>query len=143
MRALSLKMTAFGPYHHTQHINFEELGDETIFLITGPTGAGKTTIFDAICYALYGKASGSDRDQDTLRSHFASSDLPTEIEFTFSIRDETYKVVRSPKQSKRKERGEGFTEDPARAELYDIAENRLLSSKIKDVNELLEEKLGL
>ncbi|UFU01242.1 AAA family ATPase [Radiobacillus kanasensis] len=143
MRAISLKMTAFGPYHHTQHINFEELGEETIFLITGPTGAGKTTIFDAICYALYGKASGSDRDQDSLRSHFANTDLPTEIEFIFAIRDKTYKVVRNPKQLKHKERGEGFTEDPARAELYDLTEDRLLSSKIKDVNEVLEEKLGL
>ncbi|SDJ68563.1 AAA family ATPase [Sediminibacillus albus] len=145
MRAISLSMTAFGPYKEKQTVDFREIGEETIFLITGPTGAGKTTIFDAICYALYGRASGSDRDHDSLRSHFAEIDFSTEISFCFSLRGKTYHVTRYPKQLKRKARGEGLTEDPARAELYEIQDGQkvLLSSKIKDVNETLEEKLGL
>ncbi len=145
MRAKKLSMTAFGPYKETQMIDFQEIGNESIFLITGPTGAGKTTIFDAICYALYGRASGNDRDHDSLRSHFAEIDQPTEVSFEFALRGKTYQVNRFPKQKKRKERGDGFTEDPARAELYEINDGKtvLAASKIKDVNEMLEEQLGL
>ncbi|MEN2766233.1 AAA family ATPase [Ornithinibacillus xuwenensis] len=144
MRALSLSLTAFGPYLEKQVINFEELGDETIFLITGPTGAGKTTIFDGICYALYGKASGSDRDQDSLRSHFAANDEPTEVQFRFALNQKEYEIIRHPKQQKKKERGEGFTDEPAKAILYEIinGERELISSRIKDVNETIESKLG-
>ncbi|WP_179107156.1 AAA family ATPase [Sediminibacillus massiliensis] len=145
MRAITLTMTAFGPYNNEQTIDFRELGNESIFLITGPTGAGKTTIFDAICYALYGKASGSDRDQDSLRSHFAEVGKATEISYTFALKDKTYKVIRNPKQLKLKERGEGFTEEPARAVMYEIdgEGHKLVTSKIKDVNDLIEQKLGL
>ncbi|MDC3415317.1 AAA family ATPase [Aquibacillus salsiterrae] len=145
MRAISLTMTAFGPYCEKQTIRFSDLGEESIFLITGPTGAGKTTIFDAICYALYGRASGSDRDQDSLRSHFATIDQPTEVTFVFGLKEKIYQVTRYPKQQKRKERGDGYTDDPARAELYEVDDDKLqlISSKIKDVNEFLEDQLGL
>lgn len=145
MRAISLTMAAFGPFCARQTIYFNELGNESIFLITGPTGAGKTTIFDAICYALYGRASGSERDQDSLRSHFAKIDQPTEVVFTFLLKDRQYEIVRRPKQQKKKARGEGFTEEPANAELYEYANNekKLLTSRVKEVNESLEEKLGL
>ncbi|MFB4169161.1 AAA family ATPase [Virgibacillus sp. JSM 102003] len=144
MRAISLSLTAFGPYWNKQVINFNELGGESVFLITGPTGAGKTTIFDAICFALYGRASGSDRDQDTLRSHFASIDEPTEVRFRFILNQKEYEVIRNPKQLKRKERGEGYTDEPAKAVLYEIIndERRLISSRVKEVSESLEEKLG-
>ncbi|WP_053075079.1 AAA family ATPase [Ornithinibacillus californiensis] len=144
MRAIKLSMTAFGPYLEKQTINFDMLGDESIFLITGPTGAGKTTIFDAICYALYGKASGSDRDQDSLRSHFAAVEEPTEVEFQFALNNHVYEIIRNPKQLKKKDRGEGFTEEPAKAVLYEImdGEKQLISSRIKDVNETIEERLG-
>jgi len=144
MRAIKLSLTAFGPYLEKQTVDFDRLGDESIFLITGPTGAGKTTIFDAICYALYGKASVSDRDQDSLRSHFAAVEEPTEVEFRFALNNHVYEIVRNPKQLKKKERGEGYTEEPAKAVLYEIIENekQLVSSRIKDVNETIEEKLG-
>ncbi|WP_406944026.1 AAA family ATPase [Halobacillus sp. SY10] len=145
MKALTLTMAAFGPYRHKQVVDFTTLGEESIFLITGPTGAGKTTIFDAMCFALYGRASGSDRDQDSMRSHFADSGEPTYVEFTFELRGKTYRIVRMPKQMKRKERGEGWKEDPARADFYIIQdeEEKLVASKIKEVNEYIEEILGL
>lgn len=144
MRAISLSIKAFGPYWDEQTINFSELGEESIFLITGPTGAGKTTIFDAICYALYGRASGSDRDQDSLRSHFATMDDQTEVQFHFALNQKEYIVSRSPKQYKKKERGEGYTDDPPKAILYEIKDGKkeLVYSRIKEVNETLENKLG-
>src|SRR5690606_37631941 len=120
MRALTLSMTAFGPYKEKQVIDFTQLGEETLFLITGPTGAGKTTIFDAMCFALYGKASGDDREHDTLRSHFAAEDDLTEVTFHFTIHQKEFIVIRRPKQLKRKARGDGYTEQPPQAELYEV-----------------------
>lgn len=145
MRAITLEFAAFGPYKDRQWIDFRSLGEETIFLITGPTGAGKTTIFDAICYALYGKASGSDRDVDSFRSHFSSPDDSTFVSFTFFLKDSYYTVNRKPKQPKRKTRGEGYREEPAQAELYQIinGEKSLVYSKINDVNEMIQQMLGL
>ncbi|WP_082234048.1 AAA family ATPase [Halobacillus massiliensis] len=145
MRALRLTMNAFGPFKHKQQVDFTELGNEAIFLITGPTGAGKTSIFDAICFALYGKASGTDRDQDTLKSHFATPEETTYVEFEFLLRGKHYRIVRHPKQLKKKERGEGLKEEPTRADLYMIqnGEDRLMASKIKEVNEVVEELLRL
>ncbi|MFD1018414.1 AAA family ATPase [Thalassobacillus hwangdonensis] len=145
MKALSLTMAAFGPYRDRQTIDFTELGEESIFLVTGPTGAGKTTIFDALCFALYGKASGTDRDHDTLRSHFSPPELATEVEYVFQIHGETYRVIRSPKQKKPKARGEGYTDDPAKAELYQKVDQgeKLIASRIMEVNESLEQLLSL
>lgn len=144
MRAIELHFQAFGPYHDKQSINFNTLGDESIFLITGPTGSGKTTIFDSICYALYGRASGSDRDQDSLRSHFAEPGFLTEVTFVFSLKNKTYKVHRSPKQERMRKRGEGLTEVPAKASIYVLNESdnwELLSSRIATVNEIIEDLL--
>ncbi|KHE71645.1 AAA family ATPase, partial [Halobacillus sp. BBL2006] len=145
MRALSLTMNAFGPYRVKQTIDFSTLGEESIFLITGPTGAGKTTIFDAMCFALYGRASGSDRDQDSMRSHFADPEDTTFVDFQFELRGKAYRIVRMPKQMRKKERGEGWKEDPARAELYMEHSDgeKLIASKIKEVNDYIEEILSL
>ncbi|MGN8647011.1 AAA family ATPase [Gracilibacillus sp. HCP3S3_G5_1] len=146
MRALNLELTAFGPYRKQQRIDFTELGEEPIFLITGPTGAGKTTIFDAICYSLYGRASGADRDQDAFRSHFANLSEITSVSFTFELHQKKYRIVRSPKQQKPKARGEGFTEEAASASLYVFNQDQqweLIVSKIKEVNETIEEMIGL
>ncbi|WP_079480020.1 AAA family ATPase [Halobacillus salinus] len=145
MRALTLTMNAFGPYREKQVVDFSALGDESIFLITGPTGAGKTTIFDAMCFALYGRASGSDRDQDSMRSHFADEGETTYVDFQFELRNRQYRIVRMPKQRRKKERGEGYKEDPARSDLYMVTdgEEKLLATKIKEVNEQIEDILGL
>ncbi|MDX8046181.1 AAA family ATPase [Gracilibacillus sp. S3-1-1] len=146
MRALKLELTAFGPYREKQLIDFTKLGSEPIFLVTGPTGAGKTTIFDAICYSLYGRASGNDRDQDGFRSHFANASEQTTVSFTFTLHHKEYQVVRSPKQQKPKARGEGYTEEAASASFYlikDEGKKELIVSKIKEVNETIEEMIGL
>ena len=83
MRPIRLVMSAFGPYAGKQEIDFDKLGVSGLYLITGDTGAGKTTIFDGIKYALYGEASGNNRDSSMLRSKYADNDTPTTVELTF------------------------------------------------------------
>ena len=91
MKPIHLEMTAFGPYKHDEVIDFAKLKDNRLFLISGPTGAGKTSIFDAICFAIYGTSSGTDRDQTRmLRSDFADDDTHTAVEFTFEMRSRKY-----------------------------------------------------
>jgi len=103
MKPLKLTITAFGPYKHTEVIDFQQLGEFRLFAISGKTGAGKTTIFDAICYALYGSGSGEDR-QDTamLRSGFAADDVYTSVELVFEMRGKVYQIVRQPGHIKAK-----------------------------------------
>ena len=117
MRPLKLVMSAFGPYAKEEVIDFELLEGKNIFLITGPTGAGKTTIFDAISYALYGEASGSTRENDSLRSDFAMANRLTDVELDFELRGEKYHIKRTLQQMKPKVKGEGFTNQSAEAEL--------------------------
>ena len=83
MRPIKLVMTGFESYKDRTEISFEKLGSKGLYLITGDTGAGKTTIFDAITFALYGKASGDDRNPEMLRSHFADEKTPTVVELDF------------------------------------------------------------
>lgn len=135
-------MQAFGPYADIETIDFTQLGNRTMFVISGKTGAGKTTIFDAISYAIYGKASGEDRNGPELRSQFARADLVTEVSLDFAIRNKVYSITRLPQQPKKKEKGEGYTTLPAKAELYSWDENgekKLLATKINDVEEKIKE----
>ena len=118
MRPLKLVLSAFGPYAGKEEIDFSAFGKSGIYLITGDTGAGKTTIFDAITYALFGEASGENRKNDMLRSKYAGPGTKTFAELTFEYRGEEYKVVRCPAQKIEKERGEGKTDKPASAELH-------------------------
>ena len=118
MRPLKLVLSAFGPYAGKEEIDFSVFGKSGIYLITGDTGAGKTTIFDAITYALFGEASGENRKNDMLRSKYAGPGTKTFAELTFEYRGEEYKVVRCPAQKIEKERGEGKTDKPASAELH-------------------------
>jgi len=108
MRPLQLKISGFGPYAGTQELDLEKLGRSGLYLITGDTGAGKTTIFDAICYALFGEASGNNREPAMLRSQYAAEDAPTEVELTFENAGKVYTVKRNPEYLRRKKRGEGF-----------------------------------
>ena len=142
MKPLKLTMQAFGPYAGREEIDFTQLGSRTMFVISGKTGAGKTTIFDAISYAIYGKASGEDRNGPELRSQFASDDLLTEVSLDFSLRDKVYSITRSPQQLKKKDKGDGFTQLGAKAELYmwnEDGEKKLIASKISDVEEKIKE----
>lgn len=135
-------MKAFGPYADVETIDFTQLGNRTMFVISGKTGAGKTTIFDAISYAIYGKASGEDRNGPELRSQFARADLVTEVSLDFAIRNKVYSITRLPQQPKKKEKGDGFTTLPAKAELYSWDENgekKLLATKINEVEEKIKE----
>lgn len=117
MRPLTLTMTAFGPYANKQVIDFTKLQSKNLFLISGATGSGKTTIFDAICFALYGESSGSARTAESLRSHFASAHTLTTVSLLFELNNVQYLVERIPKQLKPKSRGEGFTEQSVQANL--------------------------
>ena len=120
MRPLKLKMRAFGAYVKPVELDFEKgLGDNNFFLIHGATGAGKTTILDAICYALYGESSGGSRKSSMLRSEQALPNEKTEVEFEFSLRGKKYRIKRNPKYIRARFRGDGTTEEKASAEIYE------------------------
>lgn len=142
MRPLKLTLQAFGPYAGKETIDFSQLGNRTMFVISGKTGSGKTTIFDGISYAIYGKASGEDRNGPELRSQFAAEDVLTEASLEFSLRNKRYLVTRSPQQERKKKSGEGTTTITAKAELYEIdetGEKKLLGSNVREVEEKIKE----
>lgn len=141
MRPIRLVMSAFGPYAGKETLDFRNLQGNNIFLITGPTGAGKTTIFDAISYALFGEASGSSRDKSDLRSDFAEADIPTYVELEFELRGKTYIIKRHPQQEKKKARGEGYTIKEAIAEL--ALPDGSVVTRINSVDEKIGEILGI
>lgn len=141
MRPLKLKISAFGPYAGTTEFDFAKLGTGGLYLITGDTGAGKTTIFDAITYALYGETSGSNREVSMLRSKYADESTPTEVELIFSYRDKEYTVKRNPEYEKLKARGEGTTKQTANAEI--IYPDGKVITRIKDVDNAIKEIIGI
>ncbi len=141
MRPIKLTMAAFGPYAGTTQVDFSRFGEKGLFLITGDTGAGKTTIFDGISYALYGEASGSTRDPESLRSGFASPDTETSVTLTFDYRGKVYTVTRSPRYDRPKRRGEGLSTHPATAELL-LPDGSAITS-VRGVNDKLLAIIGL
>ena len=108
MRPLKLKVSGFGPYAGSQELDFELLGSSGLYLITGDTGAGKTTIFDAITFALFGEASGDHREPGMLRSKYAKPEDPTAVELTFAYDGKRYTVKRSPEYERAKKSGTGY-----------------------------------
>ncbi|WNV57415.1 AAA family ATPase [Oscillospiraceae bacterium NTUH-002-81] len=106
MRPLRLTMSAFGPYAGKTELSLEQLGTRGLYLVTGDTGAGKTTIFDAITFALFGEASGDSRTADMLRSKYADAGTPTQVELVFAYAGKTYKVRRSPEYERPAKRGD-------------------------------------
>ena len=141
MRPLKITMSAFGPYAGEITLDMQKLGKSGIYLITGDTGAGKTTIFDAISYALYGEASGNYRENTTLRSKYASADTPTFVELEFEYNNEIYKINRNPEYPRPNKRGEGFTKQSANAEL--VMPDGSVITKIKEVSAKVEEIIGI
>ncbi|MBQ6632687.1 MAG: SMC family ATPase [Ruminococcus sp.] len=141
MRPLKLTMSAFGPYSGKTVLDLDSLGEKGLYLITGDTGAGKTTIFDAITFALYGEASGDNREASMLRSKYAEDQTPTYVELVFSYGGKTYTVKRNPEYERPKARGEGFTSQKAEAELY-YPDGRVIS-KQRDVDNSVRDIMGI
>lgn len=141
MRPITLTMSAFGPYAVKTVIELDKLGTNGLYLITGDTGAGKTTIFDAITYALYGEASGNTRDVNMFRSKYAEPSTPTEVELTFEYAQKIYTVKRNPEYDRPKARGEGYTTEKANAELH-YPDGRVVT-KLKEVNKALVDIMGI
>ena len=120
MKPILLEMHAFGPFAHKQVIDFRELGDRNFFLIHGPTGSGKTTILDGICYALFGDSSGGEREGRQMRSHHAGNETLTEVSLDFALGVDRYRIKRIPEQMRKALRGGGETKQNQSAELWQI-----------------------
>ena len=139
MKPLKLTMSAFGPYKDKVELDFTKIGNEGIFLITGDTGAGKTTIFDGISFALYGETSGTTRTISSIRSNFALPETETFVELEFIHKNIKYKIKRVPLYKKLKKNGNGFTKSLADATLE--YENQIVTG-ISNVNQKVEEILN-
>ncbi|MDQ7785330.1 MAG: SMC family ATPase, partial [Desulfomonilaceae bacterium] len=149
MKPIKLVASAIGPYSGEQVLDFRVLGDRTLFLIHGPTGSGKTTILDAISFALYGECSGGEREIKRMRSDHADPSVPTEATLDFRLGKHVYRVYRRPEQQLPKKRGEGTTIRRAMAALYkrtgledDSLEGEVIASQWSKVTEAVEQLLG-
>lgn len=145
MKPLKLSMQAFGPFAGRQEVDFTRLGENPLFLINGTTGAGKTTILDGICYALYGSTTGNEREGKQMRCDFADPSVTTGVTLEFALGDKCYRIEREPEQERSKQKGAGTTVQPAKVGLYDVTGSgqALLSNKAKEVGEYVEGLLGL
>ena len=143
MRPLKLTMQAFGPYAEKTVIDMEQLGGQGLYLITGDTGAGKTTIFDGVCYALFGKASGDSRTVNMFRSEYAEPGVITYAELLFDYGGTKYLVHREPRQKIPKKRGEGETDLNTTIEIYVYGQEKPIASGENEVNDRIRSILGL
>ncbi len=142
MKPLKLTLSAFGPYADETVIDFTQLGGQGLFLVTGDTGAGKTTIFDGITFALYGETSGGVREASMLRSKYAKPETPTYAEYIFEYKDAVYTVKRSPDYERPKTRGTGMTTQKGEA-LLTFSDGRAPVTKLKEVNQAVTDLIGL
>lgn len=134
-------MSAFGPYAGEVKVDFAQLGERGLYLITGDTGAGKTTIFDGITFALYGEASGNNRESDMFRSKYAKEETPTFVELEFQYRNEVYRVRRNPEYLRPAKKGKGLTTEKADAQL-EYPDGKIIT-KSKEVTKAVVELIGL
>ena len=144
MRPLRLEMTAFGPYPKEVILDFAVLANQSMFLITGPTGAGKTSILDAIVYALYGQTSGGLRDGADMRSDYADATTPTAVVFEFQVGDHRYRMERTPKQELQKKRGNGTRTVLATAAISEWIDEewKLLTTKAQEIRDYVQQIIG-
>ena len=145
MRPLMLRMQAFGPYADVTEVDFSRFGERGLYLICGDTGAGKTMLFDAVTFALFGEASG-DRDTRTLRSDFADPTTPTEVTLSFEHAGVTYEITRSPQQelARRRNAGKGASSTVTRSATAEMrCGETVLGSNVRQVGERVNELLGL
>ncbi len=145
MRPLRLVMRAFGPYADEQVLDFTELGERRFLLVHGPTGAGKSSILDALCFALFGETSGQERVAAEMRSHHADVERPTEVELEFCVGEERWHVLRRPEQELPKKRGEGTRRFPPEATLSRLDGDgaaTVVADKWARVTEECERRLG-
>ncbi|GAA3918341.1 SMC family ATPase [Litoribacillus peritrichatus] len=147
MRPNTLTIQAFGPFADTQTIEFDRLGANPLFLINGPTGAGKSSILDAICFALYGQTTGKEREATQMRCDHSDASLLTEVSLSFSLGTHQYRVRRSPTQEKPKARGEGTTTHQTEAQLWETdafgEESLLVPKSASEVTKTIENLTGL
>lgn len=141
MRPIKLTVSAFGPYAEKIVLDLDQFGTSGLYLITGDTGAGKTTIFDAITYALYGEPSGDTREVSMFRSKYAKPETLTEVELVFSYGDKEYTVKRNPEYERPKTRGEGFTKQKAEAVL-EYPDGHVIT-KEREVTKAIESIMGI
>lgn len=146
MRPLNLELRAFGPYAKEQKLDFSVLGANTLFLIWGPTGAGKTAIIDAMSFALFGQSSGQLREPAQMRSQHAAPGDATEVVFDFAVGPDHYRVRRSPEQERLAKRGGGVTQEAHKAELHQLkpdgSEGDLLAARPSEVSDRIQSLLG-
>ena len=147
MKLHYLDIQAFGPFAKHEHLDFSKLGDNPLFLIDGPTGAGKSSILHAICYALYGETTDEARKDVAVRCDNAKSDLLTELSLEFSIRGQHYRITRMPTQMRQAKRGDGFTEQKAQAHLRKVlsdgSEETLVTKKVSAAKDEIHNIVGL
>lgn len=141
MKINELVISGFGPFASKTRVDFEEFGEKGIFLISGDTGAGKTTIFDAIAFALYGSSSGGIRESKMFRSEYADASTPTFVDLTFTYRNKKYRIKRNPSYLRPKKRGDGYTLEEAGASLY--FEDGSFKSSLSEVNAFIEDLFSI
>ena len=147
MKPIKLSIQAFGPFAGIEEIDFSKLGNNPLFLINGPTGAGKSSILDAICFALYGQTTGAERDATQMRCDHSVLSLLTEVSLEFMLGSKHYRIRRAPTQERAKSRGDGTTTQQAEAQLWEIdgsQQGRLIVSKsVTDANDEIKQLIGL
>lgn len=144
MKPISLTIEAFGPYRDSVTLDFNELRNHSMFLISGPTGAGKTSILDAMVYALYGEPSGEVRKTDAIRSDFAEPERMTRVDFSFAIGEAQYRVERLPKQLVAKKRGTGMREQNASATVYEMKDGewKVIATSAAAIRDTIQQIIG-
>ena len=144
MKPISLTIEAFGPYRDSVNLDFSALQDHSMFLISGPTGAGKTSILDAMVYALYGEPSGEVRKTDAIRSDFAEPERLTRVDFSFAIGKAQYRVERLPKQLVAKKRGTGMREQNASATVYEMKDGewKVIATSAAAIRDTVQRIIG-